>query len=466
MTTFHTNGRIISIPDTIISADSQVSSVQSNKNTIRSTYGSKITAKNQTVFVNESTTEEDPRNLINHISESQDLDTLQQPQQKNNNVTFSAFKTNRTKHETFPCTQDNADQRHPKHPCMVCYFGIWVHLDDLYPNKCGKHIIDIDNTCTFKEYIQLPCHSCNSLVGSRYLCYDCEICKERINGDGVYVCRNNCPEGYFCDPDRLTQANPSVCRKICEDNSNCDWFNCEECNYLGLCQSTCGTGDTCDAGICRSNCYPLCNPDNCETCEYKNGVYGCQGVGASFGGDFRTVCCKGKLYEIEPNNECIGWDQSTCTTILNACPPGTTCVAGTGKCKPICTNDTDCNPACCESCAASDRTAGVSQICQSCPDGGVCLDGECKQNDFHRSVAQQLNDIKKCNGCQRLSFRDIPGCQQGGECLKSECFECIDYCAQLSKASSKYSFKCEQMPSGKFECRAYELQILSINFTP
>ncbi len=451
MTTFHTNGRIVSAPGANVPNDPQVISSTSSNN-IRSVYASKIISKNNPSVTNESTVSDQPQGRIDHISESVVLGTLQQPQQENNQVAFAAFGQKRTRNRSFPCTEDNKDQSHPENPCFICLFGEWVHYNTIKPSKCGTYIVE-DNNCVRKDFALAPCTKCNDTNGVHPVCNICEKCDP--TEDNPNRCVDICPEGYIC----LEEG----CKKTCTNSSSdCRWEDCEVCNSRYVCEKTCGTGEICDFGICKGECWPPCNANNCETCEYKNGVYGCQGADPIKKYGYIEICCKGKKYSMYVDNKCKAWDPVFCVEYDN-CPQNTVCRRD--ECLPFCSGDNDCNAACCEKCVQLD--GDNFKTCVSCPDYGACLDGECKQNNENRGILEEINDIKKCNGCQKLEQKDTPECTAGNgiECYKSECFECKNYCAELSKTYNK-PFECKEVSPGKFACRPYDIQITSINLLP
>lgn len=456
MATFHTNGRIISTQGSIVSVDPQsVQNNNTNQNNIRFPYASIILSQTDNSFVNEPSNPDIPQARIDHVSESQNLNTLQQPTQRNNLVAFAAFGKHEPKIRSFPCTPDNQDEVHPEHPCYLCFYGRWLHLNEIAPNVCGKYIVAQDNTCTLEEYALPPCYDCNGVNGPYPVCKSCEKCEEQP--DGSYICEDNCPPDYMCAVSSLPVGSPPVhsCLKMCESQDDCSFVNCEACRD-GLCVPVCSSGSVCDLGVCKDSCFPPCDRNNCETCEYINGVYGCQGPMPPSIQGYYEECCGGKKYRMVTFDECEQLDPITCQRII-ACPPGTTCYLA--KCVPTCADDSECNPDCCETCAPTDEP-NIS-VCVSCEEGGACVDGVCIDN-----YIEKLKQILGCNGCEVLQSKNTPECSDATlSCLKPECYTCADNCEYLAREYNR-PFQCKQQDSGEFVCQTYDLQITSINLIP
>lgn len=499
MATFHTNGRIISSTSkTSFSQNStSVPIINSFNNKIRSAYASKIISKNSSSVTNELTAPEQPQNHIQYIAEAVNITTLQQPQQKNNQVAF-AFGKNKDNKKVAEiiCGVDNNGDHHPENGCYICWYGKWTHQNDLTPSKCGKWVYKPakwdggpgpPNTCEFQPIHVPPCYTCRDNEGLVFMCDICEDCvpdKESDELMGVigqhWKCKNICPGNLKC--------KDNECVKECFKDNDCSWQDCNSC-INGKCQSICSSGERCIDGMCLGECFPQCNKLACENCVYRNGVYGCVSPPNKNEYGVSLACCDGKLTEYF-ENACVSFDTTTCKEINN-CPPGTACHHDNNdnySCRPIgCSADSDCNSECCEKCVevypgpvgknSFDESSQLPRVKMCIPCGATnldgngsidlqCFNGECLSRDDAEAAINRIV-LPGCGKCDRVSMKNTPECINSFTCsLKPECYECEDVCAILSQMHN-IKLVCAADANDKFGCLdPYTIEVLSLDFIP
>lgn len=477
-------------------------------------YGSRISnANNDAVFINESTASERPQLRTASIAESRFVNTVRQPQQQKNNVAFAGFKA--AKEEGPVCTLSRKDhlndfysegEIHPEDPCVICRFGRWTHYNDLRGTKCGKWVSEKRLLLCFqqKNYPEDGCWTCDETLGPREECLACDACKPLrtigINGEELplrFGCQSICAQDQVC----VNIDSEDRCVRLCTDDSDCDWQRCERCNESKQCVSSCSSGEQCVNGRCVGGCYPPCDHDKCQVCEYINGVYGCRDLtqGVSQRGN-PLVCCNGLAIE-KYDEECYRF-QDCENRQVPVCPPGTVCYvnaeAPTGRsCRPIgCATDGDCNTSCCEKCTEIQCVEGglcdskelgvpdgtVVKMCLPCgkdyvgntgdsEQGQFCVDGECITGveSEAQAIRNKLNCGRPCDNVRWV--RDRPGCENTRtnptKCgSRSECYECVDSCQELSQLYN-LQLECGLDRDGKLGCIQIDYtQVASLNIIP
>jgi hypothetical protein len=477
MATFHTNGRIISNPPLVShKADPQSSaqsSSSSNNNKIRTTYASQIVSKDKSSVTNQASSSEPSVLRINQVSEVQNLKTAQQPAQKKNNVALAVFMKP-AKDKELKCTDQLNQQIHPENPCLVCtsdrWGSRWKHKNEIEDTECGKWVYVPPASCEFQRTPLPPCWSCDKIRGKYFSCEDCEDCVENginpFTGKQEYQCKDICLDNKTC--------TDNGCVKFCVDSSDCSWQECETCNDANICKPSCGSGSKCIEGNCESGCFkPTCDPLKCETCEYKNGVYGCSSPPTSNSRGERLVCCDGSLVVAE-YEDCYTF-QDCDNRQVPICPPGTECYGGANtnsgrQCRDIgCRFDSDCNPLCCEQCTkvTSQEDGSYTNMCLPCGAGSIysrspgtsCFNGQCVPDaSIMESIKRALNCISKC---QSLKYKDTPECSDNiALCsAKVSCYTCNDDCAEAS-----ILYKKKLVCTGTGECKdPYEIKVTSLS---
>lgn len=131
--------------------------------------------------------------------------------------------------------------------------------------------------------------------------------------------------------------------------------------HCGTCGAACAAGEACEAGVCTSNCIPICDGRQC-------GDDGCGESCGQCGGDGR--CRDGRCLEPEddgpidpgPDAQCIA-DNDTCGKEDTCCDPERACQVG--QC--------DKSPTCC-----APLRARCKEDCDCCGPFSVCGKGICQ----------------------------------------------------------------------------------------
>lgn len=210
-----------------------------------------------------------------------------------------------------------------------------------------------DGTCLMLGFTDGYCtRSCtsstNCLAGSQ--------CGDNPTGSGpARVCLVQCSQpgqspggcrtGYVCDTTANTAGVP-VCQPGCVSNTTCGaaptcdsrGFCCGS-NGFACCEGTmCASGNTCQAGTCRT--------------------------GAACGATGQACCTSGAA--CQPGNLCSANVCTACGGLSQACCAGSTCTTGT------CTNGTCQTAASCGNAGQACCTSGAA-----CVTGSVCQAGTC-----------------------------------------------------------------------------------------
>jgi hypothetical protein len=189
---------------------------------------------------------------------------------------------------------------------------------------------------------------------------------------------NDCPNGQICLPTGVCSGGP--CKPVAEF---CDGVD-NDCDGAVDDGALCVDGNVCQNGTCSQPCQP-----STEACDGVDND--CDGTVDEGSG---AVLC--------PNGgSCVGGAcvQMPCNAPNVGCPPGQTCDAS-GNCVP-------------GGCVPSPETCnGLDDDCNgtvddgpdvSCPNGGVCLDGEC-------TVAQCETGVDCADGKICKNGECIDGC--------------------------------------------------------
>lgn len=483
MATFHTNGRIISnTTPSSYKADSpppEQPAPSSKNNKVRATFASKIVSKDKSSVANKASSSEPAVLRINQVSEVQNLKTAQQPAQKKNNVALAVFMKPAEDKE-LKCTDQLNQQIHPENLCLVCtsdrWGSRWKHKNEIEGTECGKWVYVPPGkwqggpfappgaSCEFQRTPLPPCWTCDNVRGKYFSCKDCEDCVENginpFTGKQEYKCQNICLDNKRC--------TDNGCVKFCGDSSDCSWQECETCND-GMCKPSCGSGSKCIEGNCESGCFkPTCDPLKCETCEYKNGVYGCSSPPTTNSRGETLVCCDGSLV-VADYEDCYTF-QDCDHQQVPICPPGTECYGGANtnsgrQCRDIgCRFDSECNPDCCEQCVKVTSQQGDGyplNMCVPCgrSPGTTCFNGQCVPDaSIMESIKRALNCTSKC---QSLKYKDTPECSNNiALCsAKVSCYTCKDNCAEATTL-----YKKNLVCTGTGECKdPYDIQITSLS---
>lgn len=185
-----------------------------------------------------------------------------------------------------------------------------------------------------------------------------------------------------CEPESSTPSpntcGPSNCAGCCAPDGSCQGGTVlTACGAGGAACQTCGTTQTCEAGVCKSPSGPSCNSSNC-------------------GG-----CCSG--------DQCLAGNQdSACGQAGLECKicGGSEVCAG-GQCSAIC-NAATCPNGCCKNGACVEPSQqGVQQCgaggaaCQNCGNGEQCVNQACTKTTC---------DSSNCQGC----CDSVGNCKTGG----------------------------------------------------
>lgn len=218
-----------------------------------------------------------------------------------------------------------------------------------------------------------PCQDCNS-----------GLCVDRCTG----LCDENTDSCVECDPDHPCPGNKSCVAGGCQCTANKPYDlgnnRCVECIGQGDCEAKYGKCYKCVDGTCvyKGDCggTGICDPasGNCEECLTKSD---CSSKGDNF-------CCDG-------NKKC-------------KCCAGFVLDPGTGKCVPApdCTGN-DCGP--CGECVQG------KCVPRQCPDGQVCVNGDCLEKCDCNNPASCTNQGKICKNVE-------------GQCVCIPCGNCSEGC--------------------------------------
>jgi hypothetical protein len=237
-----------------------------------------------------------------------------------------------------------------------------------------------------------------------------------------------CPCETNADCDSCSSCVDNLCVSICDADEFCEDGQCKECNDSTPCpdDKVCVNGEcVCPAGLFlndKGQCVP-CLPENTPNCFIctPDGLIPVEcvdGVCDPETGD--CVDCIGGG-DCEPNEKCLDGD---CV-----CKDGFVRNPVTGECEPApeCDNDSDC-PAC-EQC----NQYGFCEPIE-CPEGQVCVDGECKtpcENGVDCPDGYGCNpDTGFCEKCEDQDC-STPNCEKllGCECSNNQCVD-ADNCNQ------------------------------------
>lgn len=198
---------------------------------------------------------------------------------------------------------------------------------------------------------------------------------------------------------------------------------------------TCAANDQCPSGFCTDGV--CCVSSVCGTCETCNGVSpgSCSAV---VGGEDPDTC---------PTNQRLACDaRGRCTTGIGAsCTSSADC--GVGQCVDGVCCDSACSGTC-ESCRASDNTAGRDGICSpvqagvdprdDCPDDGAAScqrNGTCDGRRACAFYATQTCGAARCEGDQLVVPGKEPASCNGYRCVGNAC---LGTCSQLADCADGY----------------------------
>lgn len=247
---------------------------------------------------------------------------------------------------------------------------------------------------------------------------------------------NACIEGYLLFGDNCTTCDPIHFKKcFCATNADCD--DCEECNELGVCQSTCLTDQ-------------FCVNDNCVDCDE---THPCTGGRICINGT--CTCPQGTFWN---GTKCVECDNTTVLTACEKCINGViTPVNCAGACDPIkgcvdCVNDTHCanrtdGKHCCDGtnhciCCPGYIWDPIKQTCvvDPCPPEGAAPCKRCTEDGWVDVICP---DNYKCDpeidDCVYSPCGDKP-CDNGLDCATVTC-GCPD--------DTKICTDCLENPNGR-----------------
>lgn len=263
-----------------------------------------------------------------------------------------------------------------------------------------------DGTCQYTDVFGTTGPNCTTTVCCRNTEGDPVCCPEGITicstPGGLCGCGgdNDCGENEICC-DGQCIANTLCCNNnpsTCPDPGTCKVRACNgagECEPANAAPSTqCTVGQ--DLGICCSGECLVDDPDNCtacgtacpaDVCEIATcdnrvcGVTlvndaqaeGCNGEG--------FLCCEGSCKDTDTDEDNCGGcappngDGDICVEPGELCVEGV-CVCNAESCPTGCCSNGPGNPGVCQT--SSDTTCGTQgEICVDCPDGNVCVNGNC-----------------------------------------------------------------------------------------
>ncbi|MDD4318745.1 MAG: DUF4215 domain-containing protein [Candidatus Peribacteraceae bacterium] len=209
----------------------------------------------------------------------------------------------------------------------------------------GESCVDIANEQTCVD-------TCTILT-----CGACESCSEG-------VCHTDCTGSEVCD------ENTNSCT-LCGNSQMDEGENCETCPA----DVGCAGNETCDTGICVSNCSSTCAAD--ETCAYSNDTWICVSNCAGGAGCASDETCTDS--------------EGTWTCISN-------CAGGAG----------------CDECSTCGYDAVEGWICDSsCQDNEICAQNN---NTFSCTICGngQIDEGENCHTCEADA-----GCTSPDVCLES-----------------------------------------------
>ena len=306
--------------------------------------------------------------------------------------------------------------------------------EDFSQKRCITLFITC-NSCGTNQIIERQVCFCGDEGG----CGPCEDCGP--NGVCISRCTGICDEAngtcVDCDPTHPCPGNKSCVAGGCQCSSSKPYDvgnnRCVECVGQGDCESKYGKCYKCVDGTCvyKGDCGGgVCDPatGDCEECITKGD---CSSKGDNFccNGSKKCVCCPG--YVLNPNTgqcvpapECTGNDCGPCGDCVQGkcvprqCPDGQVCVNGD------CVEKCDCNnPASCTNQGKICKNIDGQCVCVSC--GTSCAAGciggcHCSGNNCV---------VDKCHG----SCTDPSGCANGCGCTGGKCVDC----AQLKCATGE-----------------------------
>lgn len=246
------------------------------------------------------------------------------------------------------------------------------------------------------------------------------------------ACGQTCAEGQICFAGQCVLSCPtsaplcgSAGQKTCCPGSCCD-NTCVDTTannrHCGACGKPCAAGSFCFQGQCVLSCpdsAPLCGLDGQKTC--------CSGT-----------CCGAVCVETKV-------DPQHCGTCGNACPRGQLCVQShctltcptdSSKCgtseKTFCCQNTCCNQTLCIDLQNDRKHCGACN--QACPEGHVCLRGQCQLSCPANSPACGVSGQEVCcpKSCCNQTCTDTQidpnhcgacnqTCSSGQTCIQGKC---------------------------------------------
>lgn len=264
-----------------------------------------------------------------------------------------------------------------------------------------------------------------------------------------------CPCETNADCDSCSSCVDNLCVSICDDDEFCEDAQCKECNDANPCPD----GKVCVNGRCecpsglflndKGQCVP-CLPENTPNC---------------------FICTPDGLIPVECVDGVCDPETGDCVDCIGGgdCGPNEKCLDGecvckdgfvrnpvTGECEPApeCDKDSDCPD--CEEC----NQFGTCEPIQ-CPDGQVCVDGECKTPcdngvdcpdgygcdpdtgfcekcsdqdcttaECARLLGCECNSSGDCvdsDNCDRSECNALSDCPEGCVCYRGQCVDCSNF---------------------------------------
>lgn len=277
-----------------------------------------------------------------------------------------------------------------------------------------------------------------------------------------------CPCDTSADCDDCSTCVDNMCLSVCDEDEFCEDGICKECNDANPCPD----GKVCVDGKCvcpsgtfdngKGECWP-CDVNNVPNCYY------CTREGL-----IPKECPEGQLCDPEDGEckDCIGSGDCAPNEICDdgdcVCKEGFLRDPITGECieAPDCEDDSDCPP--CFVCNGFGDCVPVE-----CPDGQVCVDGECKvpcddgtdcpdgygcnpDTGFCEECADQDCATPDCDNLLGCNCNDSGDCVDSDNCGDQECnnaFDCPDSCVcYKGECVDCSNFSCEGCTIPGCEC--------------